>query len=100
MDTKGDIPEADEIKPDATDFDTGKAKVELVDEIVSAGGTAHVYCRSINRAPEDDVDAEDVHVYEYNSHRFPEMGLIYVMVGDDELWIAGSDIGAIERHYE
>jgi len=95
---KGDIPERSAVHP--PNFGNGDPKVSLVDDIVSSGGVAHVYCKSINRAPDDQVDAEDIHVYDYNSHRFTDRGILYVLLEDEEYWIFGDDIGAVERHYE
>ncbi len=102
MHDKGDIPEREEVKPgNVTDVTSGTGKIKLVDEIIANGGVAHVYLDSINRAPEEDeVEAEDVHVHDFNSYRMTDVGLLYVLVGDEEMWIPGDDIGSIERHYE
>jgi len=101
MQRQGDIPDRHDVRPTTNISGVrSSSKVELVDEIVSAGGVAHIYCKSINRAPDDSATAEDIHVYDYNSHRFPEHGILYVVNGDIEMWIDGDDIGVIERHYE
>lgn len=93
MDTKGDIPEKAEIDPGGPAISPAAcAKVEIVDEIISTGGIAHVYL--------DSVDEEDIHLYEYNTHRFTDQGVIFYHADDTDTWICGDDIGVVERHYE
>jgi|APHM01.1.fsa_nt_gi hypothetical protein len=101
MRDKGDIPERGEVKIPKGNAYGPEQRIQLVQSILDHGGTAHVYLNSVNRAPEEDeVEAEDIHVTAFNSHTFPEDGYLYALVGDDEFWIFGDDIGAIERHYE
>lgn len=94
MNNKSDIPDRDEVKP--TEFEyispAATAKVSLVDEIINNGGTVHAYL--ISRGD------EDVHLYDYNTHRFPEKGVIYFHGDDKDKWIPGDDIGMLERHLE
>lgn len=98
MEEKGDIPERDEIEPDVPQVSPSAcSKVELVDEIINSGGIAHVYLKSVNYVGDD--DAEDIHLYEYNTHRFVEEGVIFFHADDADHWIMGDDIGMVERHY-
>jgi hypothetical protein len=101
MDTKGDIPPREEIEPDVAFGEQAQNAVALVDEIIDAGGVAHIYLDSVVGTEDDDEDAaEDYHVHEYNSHRFLDKGLIFFHGEDVDKWVPGYNIGLIERHYE
>lgn len=98
MEEKGDIPDRDEIEPDIPQVSpTACSKVELVDQIIEAGGIAHVYLKSINHVEDG---GEDLHLHDYNTHRFVEQGVIFLHADDVDHWILGDDIGVVERHYE
>jgi hypothetical protein len=86
MKDNGDIPQKDDVRP------TDEGAVSVVDEILNSGGVAHVYTES--------VDGDDLHLYDYNTHRYVESGWVYVHADDKDIWIPESDIGVIERHYE
>jgi hypoxanthine phosphoribosyltransferase len=99
MEEKGDIPEREEIAPPDNPLSPAAiTKVDIVDEIIDSGGIAHVYLKSVNHVGDD--DGEDIHLHEFNTHRFTEIGVIYYHADDTDTWIMGDDIGMIERHYE
>lgn len=99
MDSKGDIPEKEEIDPGVNTISPAAcAKVEVVDQIIKNGGIAHVYLKSVTTTDED--GAEDIHMYDYNTHRLVDSGLIFYHADDKDVWVCGDDIGVIERHYE
>lgn len=99
MDPKGDIPDKAEIDPEATSISPSScAKVEIVDTILKNGGVAHVYLKSVTTT--DEHGAEDIHLHDFNTHRFTDSGLIFYHADDKDVWICGDDIGVIERHYE
>ena len=100
MDEKGDIPDKDEIDPGLEGGLSPAAcsKVSLVDTIVDSGGVAHVYLKSVNYVGDD--DGEDLHLHDFNTHRFPEQGVVFAHADDTDMWIMGDDIGMVERHYE
>ena len=97
MEAKGDIPERDDIDPGAASISPSScAKVEIVNTILDNGGVAHVYLKSVTQSE----GAEDIHLHDFNTHRFIESGLIFYHADDKDVWICGDDIGVIERHYE
>jgi len=99
MNSKGDIPEPEEIEPTSNSISPSSCtKVEIVDEILNNGGIAHVYLKSVNAV--DDDGAEDIHLHDFNTHRFVDTGVIFYHADDKDVWIFGDDIGAVERHYE
>jgi len=93
MQQKGDIPSREDVKPDSVEYISPSAvsKVALVDGLLSNGGTAHVYLASHG----DD----DLHLYDYNTHRFTEQGVIFFHGDDRDKWIPGDSIEMVERHY-
>lgn len=99
MDEKGDIPERREVEPENTNTDLvpdeAKYKAQLVREIINdAGGVAHVYFNHT------DGHGEDRHLYQFNTHVFPEHGLVFWHADDEDHWGYGGDITLVERHYE
>ena len=98
MDSTGDIPSREAIEPprSAQLSPSSCAKVAMVHALHENGGVAHVYLKSAS-AP---GDADDLHTYDYNTHCFPDTGWIFFHGNDEDKWIAGDDIGMIERHYE
>lgn len=100
MQPKGDIPEEIDVSPpkDAQLSPSALAKVAMVDEIIANGGVAHVYLDSVTVGAVD--NDEDIHIHDFNSYRYVDSGWIYLHADDKDVWIAGSDIGTIERHYE
>lgn len=93
MDPKGDIPDRSEVKIGRSALSTeARAKVEAVAEILENGGVAHVYL--------DSGSVDDLHLYSFNTHCYDESGWIFNHADDVDMWIAGDNIGAIERHYE
>lgn len=92
MDSKGDIPSRKSIEPPGMLSDDACAKVRTVNEILYNGGVAHVYL--------DSGSTEDLHLYGFNTHCFNDSGWIFNHADDIDMWIAGDNIGAIERHYE
>jgi hypothetical protein len=91
MQTRGDIPEKDEVEPEQSG-----SKVGLVNELLEAGSVAHLYLRNL---PEGD----DIHCYPYNTHVYPEFGdngLIYTQVHEEDKWICPEESTLTERHYE
>lgn len=92
METKGDIPNREDIEPPTELSEDAKARVELLDEVISSGGSGHAYLVS--------VDGPDEHFHDYNTHRFPEKGWVFKHGEDKDFWIPGTDLGTIERHYE
>lgn len=94
MEDKGDIPERDEVKPTtiAQVSQNACAKVALVKELLESGGTIHAYL--VSRGD------DDVHLHQFNTHCFPEEGVIFFHGDDKDKWIPGDDIGMLERHYE
>lgn len=95
MEPKGDIPERDEIEPDnITGGDLGaeaQAKANVVQEVLDNGGVAHVYLSHT------DVD---YHLYDFNTHVFPDKGMVFFHADDEDHWVFAGDIEMIERHYE
>lgn len=92
MDDIGDIPSKDSIEPSGYLSHTAQSKVQTVQEILEAGGVAHVYL--------DSVDGDDLHLSGFNTHVFPQKGWIFNHADDIDMWISGDNIGAVERHYE
>lgn len=90
----GDIPDVDEVEPKQLDFISPSAqqKVELLQELLRNGGTIHSYLVS--------YPDEDLHFHKFNTHCFPDKGVVYVHADDKDRWIPGDDIGVLERHYE
>lgn len=93
MDSKGDLPDRKDVQLDSTPISTAaRAKVEAVADVLNNGGVAHVYL--------DSVEGGDLHLYSYNTYCFSETGWIFNHADDEDMWIPGDNIGAIERHYE
>ena len=94
MEEKGDIPDREEVSFESFTqvSQAACAKVAMVDEALNNGGVIHAYL--VSRGD------DDVHLYDFNTHRFPEQGVIYFHGDDRDKWIPGDDIGMIERHYE
>lgn len=86
MEAKGDIPEKEEVKPINVD-----TKLGVIKEVLDNGGTAHVYLRH---------SEDDVHLYDYATHVFEDVGVIYTQVDEVDMWIFPQDVTAVERHYE
>ncbi len=99
MDAKGDIPDKEAIRPpsSAAVSPTGHAKVALVDTLLDDGGVIHVYLESITNGSDG---SEDIHLHDFNTYRFDDTGWIYYHADDKDVWIAGDDIGTVERHYQ
>lgn len=99
MKNTGDIPDRDDVMPpEAAQLSPSAcAKVAMVKGVLE-GGVGHVYCKSVNDVA--DGENEDEHLYGYNTHCFVEEGWIFFHGDDEDKWIAGDDIGFIERHYE
>jgi len=93
MDSNGDLPPREEVEITGSPISPAAcAKASAVAEILSNGGVAHVYLKS--------VDGGDLHLYDFNTYCFTESGWIFTHADDEDMWIGGDDIGAIERHYE
>lgn len=95
MNETGDIPPREDVRPDV-DIDVGpKAElmVQLVQSILESGGVAHVYLPHLS-------DGQDRHLYRFNTHVYPDCGIIYTHGEDEDHWIPASAITEVERHYE
>lgn len=92
MRSKGDIPDRADVSPPGQLGTTAVGMIETIDELLSSGGNAHIYL--------DSVEGGDLHVYDYNSHRYVSKGWLYFHGDDRDKWVPGHNIGMIERHYE
>lgn len=94
MEQKGDLPPRETVKPDSVEYISPSAvsKVALVDDILDNGGVVHAYL--ISRGD------DDVHLFDFNTYRFTEQGVIFFHGDDRDKWIPGDDIGMVERHYQ
>lgn len=98
MKDNGDIPDKDEVRPENVDDSLvdpeAQYKVQLVSEIMSNGGIAHIYFGHTQG------EGNDIHLHTFNTHLFPDLGLIYWHAEDEDHWGYGGDIEMVERHYE
>lgn len=94
IDETGDIPDRDEVNPELDEgLSQQRRNAVLADQILSQGGVAHVYLPYTE-------EGEDIHCKAFDTHVFVDQGLLYTMVGDDEMWIPAENIVNFERHYD
>ncbi len=97
MDSKGDIPERDEISLEVDEdlvSDAAKRKIAALKTLAEKGGAqAHIY---LPHTP----DGEDYHIESRFAHFFPDKGYVYWHANDKDRWAFGDDISMMESHYE
>jgi len=97
MDTKGDIPDRDEIDleldPDETSIEA-KRKISALKTLVMKGkAEGHIYLPHTE-------EGKDYHISGRNAHFFVEQGYVYWHGDDRDRWAFGEDISLLEAHYE
>lgn len=97
MEEKGDVPEKDEVRPDSVSKNNvspeAKFKAGLVKDVLDNGGVAHVY---FSHTP----PGEDKHLYDFNTHVYEDLGLVYWHAEDEDHWAYTGDVEMVERHYK